>query len=832
MTILRSTMSALTMSVCLVLSTVACDDGDDDGEKETPKDTDNDAGDDSDTTATNDTEDAGEDDGTDTAEDTVLPASAEDTVFEETTEALSGIMTVSSYVDETAPDNMLTTAFYGFEADWNQITPDFCDRLGNRVSCPAIACDAENREATLSYETSFDGCEVKGCFFANKSVSGEVNLKRSGDGEGLVITFNAFHVGELTFNGVLEVQATGGVKSIAFSGDDSADCPGLHIENEDEYEACISGALAITPGDLTETEGVVEKRTVTLTDVSFSSEHHDVVLNGTLTWIDDLNCFGPQTGALTVSFESKEKNGENDPLIALSFEVTFDPDNRSSVLAAIQEMAVFADYETILPRGLFCSLPKIDDVTFSHGAIEDFQASAFAKKVMTEVVDDVTSTVKENPKVKAVRALTQGLTADDILARLSEVGDGKLIRFIQAPVKGLCMLEDTATCPSITVSCSAPSDSETEPTFFDCNDVDIDYPQGEENDPVPKTMILDFNGDDDNCTTSDGDKYGGKITVERSMENPLYLALTFDRFAVYSGEGDDEVANTLHGKLIGEVERTSEPCVQDNELLGTITLATPVFTDEGELGLAFQKGTCPASSIVLAPFKITLTDASDMPEGRDRAGESFFITVEQDGENYYVSTLAEHVPESCAEDDDWPDGSDDEDTDGVYYDLPVSCSCPLEGPVTLGTEAYVISLDYEGCVSLCTSLGDISTGLDTACENLCNTLITEENGTIEIGSAAMSLSLGFKTVCGDISVCESATLNSSEGTECLDRNGDQSSTPCATMISRTNTDDHRANCFEKCISESGIDSSGFAKTYFEAQFGDIDELLSELCVAL
>jgi hypothetical protein len=129
-------------------------------------------------------------------------------------------------------------------------------------------------------------------------------------------------------------------------------------------------------------------------------------------------------------------------------------------------------------------------------------------------------------------------------------------------------------------------------------------------------------------------------------------------------------------------------------------------------------------------------------------------------------------------------------------------------------------------------LGDISTGLDTACENLCAIVIPEENGTIEIGNAAMSLTLGFETVCGEIAMCESATLVSSPDTECLDRNGDASDTPCATMLNRTNADEHRANCFEKCVTESGIDSSGFARGYFEEQFGDIDEQLSALCVDL
>jgi hypothetical protein len=135
-------------------------------------------------------------------------------------------------------------------------------------------------------------------------------------------------------------------------------------------------------------------------------------------------------------------------------------------------------------------------------------------------------------------------------------------------------------------------------------------------------------------------------------------------------------------------------------------------------------------------------------------------------------------------------------------------------------------------VELCKSLGDISTGLDAACQNLCDTLVAEGDDPIEIATAEMSLSLGFESVCGDIAVCEAATLVDAPDTECLDRNGDPSDSPCGTMLNRVNSDENRANCFEKCVAESGMDGSGFAKSYLEEQFGDLDELLGTLCVDL
>jgi hypothetical protein len=343
-------------------------------------------------------------------------------------------------------------------------------------------------------------------------------------------------------------------------------------------------------------------------------------------------------------------------------------------------------------------------------------------------------------------------------------------------------------------------------------------------------MILDFNGTGSSCTTREGDTYGGRVIVERDLENPLYLALTFESFAVYRQEGDVDVANTLTGKVYAEVDRTSEPCVTDNELLGTVTFATPAFGNGEEMGLAFQKGDCPETSIVLSPFAVTLTDQAEVPEGRDRASETFFVLWEQNGETYYVSTFGEDVPAACAEDADWPAWTDDPDADAVYYDLPMTCSCPFEGPVTLGTESYAISVDNAACIELCVSLGDITTGLETACQNLCDSVVPDGGDPIEIASAEMSLSLGFESLCGDIAVCEHASLKSSPDTECLDRNGDMSDNPCGTMLNRANTDENRANCFEKCVSESGVDAGGFAKAYFEEQLGDLDELLATICV--
>ncbi len=73
---------------------------------------------------------------------------------------------------------------------------------------------------------------------------------------------------------------------------------------------------------------------------------------------------------------------------------------------------------------------------------------------------------------------------------------------------------------------------------------------------------------------------------------------------------------------------------------------------------------------------------------------------------------------------------------------------------------------------------------------------------------------------------------SAPGAECLDRNGETSDNPCGTMLNRLNSDENRANCFEKCVTESGIEGSGVARDFIEEQFGDLDELIATLRVAL
>ena len=170
---------------CLALSLGACGDGEADSDQSKTNDINNDTGKSSDTGSADDPGDTSQTDGDDTEDsgsgesDTGLSSSIEDDILGETSQALSGIVTLSAYVDETVPNEGGTTARYGFDVDWNQMVPGFCDHLGNRVSCPSISCDPETREATLSYESSFDGCDVTGCFFASKSVSGEVGIKKA-----------------------------------------------------------------------------------------------------------------------------------------------------------------------------------------------------------------------------------------------------------------------------------------------------------------------------------------------------------------------------------------------------------------------------------------------------------------------------------------------------------------------------------------------------------------------------------------------------------------------------------------------------------------------------
>ncbi len=476
--------------------------GDGDDTSDSERETDSGSGD-TDQTDGDDTSDSEETDSG--SGDTGVSAFTADELLEATSGALSGVMTVTTYVDETIPAGM-SPAFYIFDVDWNQVAPDFCDHLGNHISCPAVTCDAETREATLSYESSFDGCDVTGCFFASKSVSGEVSIGRSDDEGAIKVTFVDFTIGDLTVNGSLEIRASEDVKQITFSGEASAACPGLHLALESGHEACVSGTVAVTAGDDPATEEV-EARTLEMTDVTLVSDRADVVLNGTLIWLDGADCLGPQKGAVTVSFESHAAGGDDEPLVALTFSVGFGAENRGDVRTAIQGSERFADYEAILPRGLFCSLPKVESVDISHGDIADFQETGFIEDFIRDLVERVTAAAVENPKVKALRAATQGLTVDDMIARLSEVGDGKVVRFIQAPVKGLCRLDDTATCPALTVTCGDPPGDGAEPTFFECNDVG--YEPGAEGDPVPEAMLVDFTGDDGTCTTQEGDTYGG-----------------------------------------------------------------------------------------------------------------------------------------------------------------------------------------------------------------------------------------------------------------------------------------------------------------------------------
>jgi hypothetical protein len=167
----------------------------------------------------------------------------------------------------------------------------------------------------------------------------------------------------------------------------------------------------------------------------------------------------------------------------------------------------------------------------------------------------------------------------------------------------------------------------------------------------------------------------------------------------------------------------------------------------------------------------------------------------------------------------------------VYYDLPMSCTCPYQGPVTIGTHAYAIVINNEECIELCIAIAGAVPKADELCETaVCDVIIPEDNGTIELASADMSMTLGFSGMCGEVHTCEYASLNEEEPPDCLNANDKDSSTPCTTMLSTKK--EHRADCFKACVQSTSVDTGDWIEKVLSAQFSSIDELFETVCVTL